>query len=349
MSLELGYFINPEYDSSYPVPQAIEDQRRTVALAAELGMSAVFAGEHFSFGDFAWLPPMMLLGRIHDAAPGMLFGTAALAGPLHQPAALAEQAAFLDAATGGRFVLGLAAGWNPHEFAVLGEPLAGRGRKLEEAVQVMRTLWGAGEPTELPGPAYPTPPVSLGLRPATPGGPPIWLGGSSRTALDRAARVADSWVLSSHVPSGMALEQVALYRERLAVAGRTVPEVRPGLRNIFVGRTHEEAISRCAPYLTASYAMFNRWGLFTNVLGDRAAEVDFDRAAERAIVGDIEEVADELTRFALAGDLTLLLARSQWLGIPHRYIDDSMMLLATEVMPRVNKALESEGSTAGRP
>jgi alkanesulfonate monooxygenase SsuD/methylene tetrahydromethanopterin reductase-like flavin-dependent oxidoreductase (luciferase family) len=339
VTLELGYFINPEYTSSYPVDQAIREQRATVALAAELGMTATFAGEHFSFGDFAWLPPMMLLARVHDAAPGMLFGTAVLSGPLHRPAVLAEQAAFLDASTGGRFVLGLAAGWNPVEFEVHGEPLKGRGDRLEEAVAVMRGLWASPEAADFPGPAYPYRELALGLRPVTPGGPPVWLGGSAPAALDRAARIADSWVISSHVPAADALRQAATYRERRAAAGKPPPAVRPGLRNIFVARTREEAIARCGPYLTASYAMFDKWGLFTKVL-DEPAEADFERAARRAVIGGVEDVAEELTRFALAGDLTLLLARCQWLGIPHTYVDECLELLATEVMPRVNAALD---------
>lgn len=343
MTLELGYFVNPEYESSYPVEQAIRDQRSTVALAAELGMTATFVGEHFSFGRFAWLPPMMLLSRIHDAAPGMLFGTAVLAAPLHNPAVLAEQAAFLDASTGGRFVLGLAAGWNPAEFGALGQPLRGRGQRLEEAVRVMRRLWESPEPTDFPGPAFPYSNIGLGLRPATSGGPPVWLGGSSAVALDRAARIADTWICSSHVASAQALEQAAQYRERLDAAGRPLPAVRPGLRNIFVARTREDAVARCGPYLTASYAMFNNWGLFSTVLRDETPEIDFDRAAQRAVIGSVEEVAEELTRFALAADLTLLLARSQWMGIPHRYLDESLVLLATEVMPRVNKALAAAG------
>ena len=339
MTVALGYFINPEYETTFPVEKAIQEQRSTVALAAELGMTATFVGEHFSFGNFAWLPPMMLLSRIHDAAPGMLFGTAVLSGPLHHPAVLAEQAAFLDASTGGRFVLGLAAGWNPVEFDILGQPFAGRGRRLEESVTVMRRLWSSGEPQSFTGTYYRYDNLGMGLRPATPGGPPIWLGGSSRAALDRAARIADSWICSSHVANDQALQQATVYRDCLDAAGRPAPIVRPGLRNIFVARTRDEAIARCAPYLTASYAMFNSWGLFGKVLRDPTVEVDFEKASQRAVIGSVDEVAEELIAFARAGDLTLLLARCQWMGIPHSYINDSLTLLATEVMPLVNNAL----------
>jgi alkanesulfonate monooxygenase SsuD/methylene tetrahydromethanopterin reductase-like flavin-dependent oxidoreductase (luciferase family) len=210
----------------------------------------------------------------------------------------------------------------------------------------MRALWASPDRQDFDGSAYPYRGLSLGLRPVTPGGPRIWLGGSSPVALDRAARIADSWIISSHVPSAGALEQVDVYRQRLGAAGRSLPAVRPGLRNVFVARTREEAVARCGPYLTASYGMFNRWGLFTNVLDDPTPEVDFELASRRALIGSVEDVAEELTRFALAGDLTLLLARSQWLGIPHKYIDESMVLLATEVLPLVNEAMDAARTTA---
>lgn len=342
MSINLGYFINPEYPSDYPIPQAIQEQRHLVALAAELGMTSVFVGEHYSHGDFAWLPPLMLIAGIHDAAPGMRYGTAVLAAPLHDPVVLAEQAAYLDAATDGNFVLGLAAGWNPNEFAALGRRLAGRGARLEQSIALMRELWAGRSVTV----GEPETKIRLGLRPGGEGGPQIWLGGSSAHALDRAARLADAWVISSHVPAADALRQVAVFRERLSVMGRPLPPVRPGLRNIYVGRTHEDAVARCAPFLTASYAMFDRWGLFKQVLDDHRPELDYERAAERAIIGSVEEVAEHLVDFVRASDLNLLLARSQWLGIPHAEIEHSIELLATEVMPMVDAELASRGAPA---
>lgn len=84
----------------------------------------------------------------------------------------------------------------------------------------------------------------------------MWLGRSSAVALDRAARIADAWICSSHVASAQALEQAARYRERLGTAGRPLPVVRPGLRTIFLARTREDAVARCGPNIDEGGATF---------------------------------------------------------------------------------------------
>jgi alkanesulfonate monooxygenase SsuD/methylene tetrahydromethanopterin reductase-like flavin-dependent oxidoreductase (luciferase family) len=99
--------------------------------------------------------------------------------------------------------------------------------------------------------------------------------------------------------------------------------------------------------LRSVYACLWLWGLFKNVLADNRPELDFETASERAVIGSVEEVAEQLTAFARASGLNLLLARSQWLGIPHSEIERSMELLATEVMPMVNRALGQEAESDG--
>lgn len=348
--VELGYFLNPEYEPGVDVHRAVEEQRESVRHCRDLGLSSVVVGEHLSRAESVWLPPVPLLCRICGDGEGMLFGTGVLAAPLHNPVLLAEQAAFLDGLTGGRFALGLSAGWNAGEFASLSVPMAGRGDAVEEAVTILRLLWGSEGPVSHAGRRYAFDDVTLSLRPVQPGGPPIWLGASSAPALRRAARIGDAWIATSHLPGEGVARQAEQYRAHLRDAGRPMPATRPGLRNIYVGRTHEEAVREIGPYLTSSYAMFDGWGLFSDVLRERKGTVDYAQAAERAVVGDPQSVAEQLVEFVTASDVTLLLARTQWLGMEHRRILDSLELLATEVMPAVNAALASErrSGRAGR-
>ena len=115
--------------------------------------------------------------------------TAILLSPLHGNAALlAKQAASLDRLSGGRLVLGLAAGARPDDFTASGVPMKGRGRVLEEQIAEARAIW-AGERRGFAG--------GIGPVPASPGGPPIMLGGHSPKAIDRAARLADAWISGS--------------------------------------------------------------------------------------------------------------------------------------------------------
>ncbi len=104
--------------------------------------------------------------------------TAILLSPLHGNAALlAKQVASLDRLSGGRRVLALAVGARSEDFTAAGLPMRGRGALLEAQITEARATWtvnGVG---------------SRGHRPvsASPGGPPIMLGGHSPKAINRAA------------------------------------------------------------------------------------------------------------------------------------------------------------------
>jgi len=111
--------------------------------------------------------------------------TAILLSPLHgNGAVLAKQAASLDRLSGGRLVLGLAAGSRPDDFKAADVPMKGRGAFLERQVTEARAVW-AGERRGFAGGIGPTP-VQADV--------PIMLGGHSPRAIERAARLADSWI-----------------------------------------------------------------------------------------------------------------------------------------------------------
>jgi len=140
--------------------------------------------------------------------------TAILLSPLHGNAALlAKQAASLDRLSGGRLVLGLAAGARPDDFTAAGVPMKGRGTLLEEQITEARAIW-AGERRGFAG--------GIGPVPATRGGPPIMLGGHSPKAIERAARLADAWI-SGGGGVEMFKGGAAAFRAACAAAGREKP------------------------------------------------------------------------------------------------------------------------------
>jgi probable F420-dependent oxidoreductase len=98
----------------------------------------------------------------------------------------------LDALSGGRVVLGIGAGWVAAESAMLGVPFAERGPMTDEHLRAMQELWTARAPsfsgtyTQFSGLTFEPKPVQ---KPH----PPIWIGGHSKAALRRAARLGDGW------------------------------------------------------------------------------------------------------------------------------------------------------------
>ena len=122
--------------------------------------------------------------------------------PYRHPLQTAKGFCTLDRLSGGRAVLGVGAGHVEGEFDVLGVPFAERGRLLDEAVDAVRAAFVAEHPRAA-GPRWPFEAVAVRPRPVRPGGPPIWVGGSSAPALRRAATRGDGWLPQGRPAQGM--------------------------------------------------------------------------------------------------------------------------------------------------
>lgn len=342
--MQLSYQMSPEYIPGADMTAAVRDQAAVVRACRELGMHGIFVAEHLSRNESIWLPPLMLISRLCEHGEGMTFGTAVLAAALHNPVHLAEQVGFLDAATDGKFVLGLASGWNRSEFETSGADMASRGRALDETVEILRLLWSSEEPVSYNGKVYSFPDTVMSFRPRRGGGQPIWLGGASPRALRRAARVADTWMISSHMSTDQAAEQADMYRRLREEAGQPHPQTRPALKSVFVAPTMEAARSLGGDQLTASYEMFKNWGLFTDVFREQVDTVGYGHVTERAFIGDPDTVAEQIVDFARRTGTNHLLVRSQWLGMTPSAIIGSLELLCQDVLPRVEAELASSAS-----
>jgi alkanesulfonate monooxygenase SsuD/methylene tetrahydromethanopterin reductase-like flavin-dependent oxidoreductase (luciferase family) len=172
---------------------------------------------------------------------GKWIGHAVLANTFRHPAVLAKGATVLDHVTGGRFLLGLGAGWHEREHADYGLELPQMRERIdrfESAVEVLKALFSdaAARP---PGVTradrfYPLHEALNEPPPIRPGGPPIFLGGQKRRGLALAARLADGWIMpgdrAGDVPylaekrDAMlrALDDVGRDREALVFVGQAV-------------------------------------------------------------------------------------------------------------------------------
>jgi probable F420-dependent oxidoreductase len=140
--------------------------------------------------------------------------------PYRHPLVVAKAFATLDHLSGGRAILGVGAGHLEAEFRLLGADFGDRGRAVERSIPVLRAVFAEEVPT-VGGPGAE---AGLGVapRPARPGGPPVWVGGSSPAAIRRAARLGDGWLPQGPPAMGMrrAIEVIRAERER---AGRPEP------------------------------------------------------------------------------------------------------------------------------
>jgi alkanesulfonate monooxygenase SsuD/methylene tetrahydromethanopterin reductase-like flavin-dependent oxidoreductase (luciferase family) len=148
------------------------------------------------------LEALTLVATLVHRVPGKWVGHAVLSNTFRHPAVVAKAATVLDHATGGRFVLGLGAGWHEFEHRSFGIPLPPireRIDRLESAVEVIRALFSpdAASPPGItrPDPFYPLEAATNDPPPLTPDGPPIFLGGQRRRGMALAGRAADGWLL----------------------------------------------------------------------------------------------------------------------------------------------------------
>jgi alkanesulfonate monooxygenase SsuD/methylene tetrahydromethanopterin reductase-like flavin-dependent oxidoreductase (luciferase family) len=148
------------------------------------------------------LETLTLAGTLAHHVPGHWIGHSVLSNTFRHPAILAKAATVLDLATGGRFILGLGAGWHEGEHRAFGIPLPGlreRIDRLESAVGVLQALFSeaAARP---PGVTrddafYPLHEATNEPGPTRPGGPPIYLGGQGPRGLQLAAASAQGWLV----------------------------------------------------------------------------------------------------------------------------------------------------------
>ena len=163
------------------------------ARAEGLGVDSVWVGD--SLLARPRHDPLTLLAAVAARTDRVTLGTAVFLPALRNPVVLAHQLATLDQISEGRLVLGAGIASDvPNiraEFAAAGVPFEGRVGRMIEGLRLARALW-TGNPVDWQG-RWPLQAGVLGPTPYRAGGPPIWMAGSVRAALERAARHFDGW------------------------------------------------------------------------------------------------------------------------------------------------------------
>lgn len=147
-------------------------------------------GSRFWDADTPWVDPLVATAAMGAVTERIEFSTSVLKLGSRNPVLLARQVASVAVLTGGRFGLGLGIGWAPEEFEWCGAPYARRGRRFDEAIEVLQLILDGGM-VEYHGEFFDF--GRLQMSPAPPKRVPFYIGGHTDVALRRAARVADGW------------------------------------------------------------------------------------------------------------------------------------------------------------
>ena len=317
--------------------------RRTYEFAQHvesLGFHAGFVGHH-SFTPETKDPaaPFVLLSAIAAQTERLRLGTGIYIAALHHPIAGHEQISTLDQISGGRAIAGVGTGYRQYEFDNFQVPLGTRGRRLNEMLAVWRKAWHTGS-WEWDGEFFqftdvPVYPMSV-QQPHV----PIYVGGPSDAAIDRAARYGDTWFTLPMETLDVITELAGKYRAACARYG-TTPRICL-MREGWVGETdhdvEEEWYGRALS--------FHRYYWETGTKGDEHDPVlqrvgggedvpyrEFVR--DRAFAGTPDLVRDEIRRWhdAIGFDEVCLIFATAREATTQERFTRATQLFADEVIP----------------
>ena len=176
------------------------------ATVERSGFAALSVNDHMVFA-VPWLDGPTALAAVLEHTGGMDLATTVALPVVRGPVPLAKTLGAIDRLSGGRMIVGVGPGSSARDHDVVGLDFDERWRRLDESVHVLRALWGGPDAERFSGRYYSAEDVHLRPEPATPGGPPIWIGSwGSEAGLRRAARLGDGWLASAYntTPDGFA-------------------------------------------------------------------------------------------------------------------------------------------------
>ncbi len=304
--------------------------------AESIGLHSVWVPEgHFRRGALA--SPLIVLAAIAARTTRLGLGTTSLLLTIHHPLRVALEAAALDALSNGRLLLGLGRGFSPQLFRAFGIDARRKRDRFDEALDLILAAW-RGEPVAIDCEYFST----LGDRPVAPlplpvqrPHPPLFVAAFGPRALDQAARRGLAYLASPLEPLAVLIENHARHRE--ALGGRTPagPFRAPVMRTVHVAASDAEAHRVRAALAVESAAMARA---IPPAL-ERAAD---PTASDRAIVGGVDRVVDDLGRTREALEMDLLIVRGEIHGIDDAAQRASLERLASDVMPRLSAGAGAE-------
>jgi probable F420-dependent oxidoreductase len=214
-----------------------------IAAAVErAGLDGCFVTDHpfpvqrwLDGGGHHALDPFVALAFAAAATERIALQTHILVLPYRNPFLAAKSALSLDVLSGGRLILGVAAGYLRGEFAALGADFENRNEVSDEAIRAMKRAWTEDD-IRFEGRGFRAGGNTMLPRPAQKPHPPVWVGGNSRQAIRRAVELGEGWVPFPNTSAMAPHTRTAAIESRADLAAR-----------IAYARQHAQTIGRTSP------------------------------------------------------------------------------------------------------
>ncbi|MEM7095982.1 MAG: LLM class flavin-dependent oxidoreductase [Actinomycetota bacterium] len=287
--------------------ETVEQARQAEAY----GFDYLSTGEHINF-PVAASNTIVSLAAAAGATERIRLVSSITLVPLYPPALLAKQVAMLDVVSGGRFELGVGIGGEfPAEFDAVGVPVRERGRRTDEALEIIDLLLREknvsfdGRYTSLED-------ITISPSPIQKPRVPIWVAGRKDAAMRRVAQFGEVWLPYMYTPD-MLRESVDKIAGFCNEAGRSTDAVDTALY-IFtcVHEDRDTALELANEQLSRQYAQ------------------DFSKLVHKyTIAGSPEDCIEQIQMWRDAGANTIIFGS----GCPQHHVDENVRLIAEELLP----------------
>ena len=302
-----------------------------IEWADSAGFESVWLSEHHVTDDGYMPAVFVMLAAIAGRTQNLRLGTAVCLAPLYHPIRLAEDVAVVDVLSGGRIELGIAPGYRPIEFDVLGVPRRERGVRTDEAIEVLRLAW-TGESFSFSGSVFELSDVIVQPVPIKGTDLPVHIGGSSPAAARRAGRYGCNFM--PDIGTGTDLHRQ--YRTALAENGFAA-DARAITMNgcVFVCEDSDRGRAQVHQSLTYMYQRYEAWQS-EDESSASFEPIDAERLDDLCIIGTPEEVTRmmEGIRDEFSPDRFIFWGRLP--GMPIEDANQSLQLFADEVVPALS-------------
>lgn len=278
--------------------------------AEDLGFSSLWVWDHLFLGArraFPFFESLTTLTALSTRTTNVTLGTGVLVLPIRDPVLLAKTTGTLQAISGGRLCLGMAAGWYEREFEATGVPFKGRGMIFERNLEVLRRLWsedmvtGVWDELNLRS-------VRMLPRPVPP--PQVLIGGYVDRVLRRVATKSEGWLTYFYTAEsfGRAWTKIRSYAEEAGLDPDTLKNV--AQLPFCVSSSYEEA-DRSVREFVGEYFDVAEWS---------------ESTPESAVRGTPEQCAEQIAEHIAVGCEHIVL-------VPYNYEIEQMERFVSDVLP----------------
>ena len=222
-----------------------------ITWSESIGFEGAWVPEHHIAADGYMPSPLVVLAAIAARTQTIKLGSAIALAPLYHPVRFAEECSVLDILSNGRLEMAVAVGYRRSEAEALGIDFSARGRRTDEFLEIVRRLW-AGETLSYEGQHFALKKASIAPTPPR-GHIPLYLGGFTDKALERAAKFGDGYFGNEEV--------CELYYQKLRACGKDPADARVRLQGLFTLVAHDpdKAMEELAPHFHYVNNAYGQW------------------------------------------------------------------------------------------